>query len=263
MKSIIASVQVSIPFRMLIESYLDRFIEHGFNPEIGLDADALDHFSEQTFQDIATMFHKNDRRITLHGPFVDLAVGSSDPKVRELAEYRLSQMVSLLPVFKPATVVCHAGYDWRRNSYAPGEWRKRALDTWSRIGRALRHHGGRLMLENVYESTPDEMLPVLDGLTDAGVGFCFDPGHQHAFSDTPLMLWLERLGTRIGQIHLHDNNGDRDSHLAMGDGSIDLPRIFAFLKKQRLEPIMTLEAHREADIWTSLAYLEQHWPAGA
>ncbi|MEJ2169223.1 MAG: hypothetical protein P8X90_27250 [Desulfobacterales bacterium] len=46
---IIPKVQVNIPFSMLADTYLDVFITNGLNPEIGLDAAALDRF---TYEDL-------------------------------------------------------------------------------------------------------------------------------------------------------------------------------------------------------------------
>ena len=40
MQDIIRKVQVNVPFRMLYDTYLDRFLEHKLNPEIGIDATA-------------------------------------------------------------------------------------------------------------------------------------------------------------------------------------------------------------------------------
>ena len=42
MQDIIHKVQVNIPFRMLYDTYLDRFLEYALNPEIGIDAAILE-----------------------------------------------------------------------------------------------------------------------------------------------------------------------------------------------------------------------------
>ncbi len=41
MQQLIEKIQINIPFGMLCESYLDRFIKQRINPEIALSADAL------------------------------------------------------------------------------------------------------------------------------------------------------------------------------------------------------------------------------
>ena len=57
-------VQVNIPFRMLRESYVDRFIAQKLNPEVGLDADALDHYTLRDFSEIAHRIHENGLTVT-------------------------------------------------------------------------------------------------------------------------------------------------------------------------------------------------------
>ena len=57
---LIRKIQVNIPFTMLYESYLERFIQHGLNPEIGFDAAALDKYSLSDFKGIAAQLHSSD-----------------------------------------------------------------------------------------------------------------------------------------------------------------------------------------------------------
>lgn len=260
MKKIVNAVQVNAPFRMLCEQYLDLFVEHGLNPEIGLDADALDNYSRVEWKEIADRFLGLGRTITIHGPFLDLSAGSPDPAVREVTRHRLEQMLSAVEVFKPVAVVCHPGYDWQRYSYFEEEWLERSREFWFSIGKEVHRRGSRLMLENVYERGPQEMEPLLASLSAAGVGFCLDLGHQNVFGQVPLADWLGRMGSCLGQLHLHDNHGDRDAHLGMGQGNIDFSEMLSHLLKRGSSPVViTLEPHEAEPLWQSLAYLERYW----
>jgi sugar phosphate isomerase/epimerase len=245
---------------MLQESYLERFLKHRLNPEIGIDAAALDRFSNAEFSRIAENLHEHKLAITLHGPFIDLSAGSTDPAVRQLTRNRLKQLLKLVPLFRPQTVVCHAGYDRRRYGFFKEAWTENSLDMWSWLATRLTAEGARLMLENVYEDRPEDILNMFERLEDQGVGFCLDSGHMSAFGKAPLQEWLQVLGPWIGQLHLHDNHGDWDDHLALGRGNIDFPLIFDYLKGQKISgPVITLEPHKEADLWPSLEYLQRHW----
>ena len=260
-KQIIPKVQVNIPFTMLYESYLETFIEYGLNPEIGLDAAALDRFTVADFSNIAEKIHKNSRTVTLHGPFIDLSTGSPDPAVRRLTRQRLEQLLELVPLFKPQSVVCHAGYDAKRYGYFKDTWSKNALELWSWMADRTNAHGARLMLENVYEDGPADMQFFFERLKNQGVGFCLDTGHASAFGQADLATWLDTLGPYLGQLHLHDNLGNDDEHLAMGSGLIDFSKLFKYLQKNKhICPIVTLEPHEEKDLWPSLEYLAQVWP---
>ncbi|MBA4369875.1 MAG: hypothetical protein C0403_19780 [Desulfobacterium sp.] len=255
-RKIIDAVQVNIPFRMLYETYSDLFIKIGLNPEIGLDADTLENFSIPEIKEVVLPFHRNKRYITVHGPFLDLSPGSPDPGIREITRYRFEQVLKLVPILKPKSVVCHLGYEEDRYAYIKESWFEQSMEMWKWFGEELQKAGSILMLENVYEHLPDEMLPFFERLQQYQVGFCLDMGHQAVFGKTPFSSWVNVLGPYVGQLHLHDNHGERDEHLPMGMGGIDFSPLTVFLRKRKTLPIITLEPHEEKDLWLSLAYLK-------
>jgi sugar phosphate isomerase/epimerase len=254
-------VQVNIPFRMLSESYLDGFIKNRLNPEIGFDAEVLDGCPISRMEAVAAQLLDAGLTITFHAPFMDLSPGSPDPKVRDLAQNRLDQLLRLMPLFRPKTVVCHTGYDHRRYWHMRDLWLKNSLDMWSRTVGDIQSQGARMMLENVYEQTPEDMVDLLKNLRDQGAGFCLDSGHQTVFGMAPMAEWIDLLGPYMGQLHLHDNDGTQDDHLALGRGCIDFHELFERVVARSPErPVITLEPHEEADLWPSLTYLEKIWP---
>ena len=260
MSAIKNKVQISIPFGMLYDTYLDRFLSERLNPEIAIEASMFERFDRDDFIQIANKFHQQSLRITLHGPFMDLAAGSADKAVRAITRKRLEQMLELVPVFRPYTVVCHAGYDWRRYGYNPAGWYKRSLKLWRWLAKRLKKTGTRLMLENVYECEPQEMLPLIEPLADFGVGFCFDAGHQVSFGQSTFEHWCQSLGPFIDQLHLHDNYGTGDDHLGLGQGVIDFKKLLKIVKQAcPRQPLITLEVHNENEILPSLEYLERLW----
>jgi sugar phosphate isomerase/epimerase len=116
--------------------------------------------------------------------------------------------------------------------------------------------GVRLLLENMENevTTPDHLLYILKTGHFDSVGVCLDIGHLYLAQDTPAASttkqgapsiaassqWVgsavELLGSRIAQLHLHDNHGPfsdstdmKDEHLWPGDGDIDWPAVTAAL----------------------------------
>ena len=192
---------------------------------------------------------------------MDLSAGSPDPAVRRLTRRRLEQMLDLVGLFNPQSVVCHAGYDAKRYGYSKDTWSEYSLEFWSRVADRVGEHGARLMLENVYEDGPQDLQFFFERLNHQQVGFCLDAGHASAFGQAGLAAWLGTLGPYLGQLHLHDNSGTADEHLVMGRGMIDFSTIFEYLRKNKtIRPIVTLEPHEEKDLWPSLEYLAKQWP---
>ncbi len=254
-------LQVNIPYQMLKEGYLGKFLEYELNPEIGFDAGALDTVSIPEANAIAKQFHQAGHTITLHGPFMDLSPGSPDPDIREVSRKRFDQLASLVPIFKPLTVVCHTGYDHKRYWAMKEQWTANSLEIWEPLAATFVREGTRLMLENVYEKTPLEILPLIENLKPHNVGFCLDIGHQAVFSTVPLSQWVQSMSRHLQQLHLHDNNGAQDDHWALGLGNINIQRLFKDLDSRKIHPLaVTLEPHREEDLMPSLEYLKPIWP---
>ncbi|MCP4352852.1 MAG: sugar phosphate isomerase/epimerase [Desulfobacterales bacterium] len=260
MKQITDKIHVNAPFKMLYETYIGYFIKHRLNPEISFDAVTLESFSMSDFRKVAEQLLAHDLSITFHGPFIDLCPGSSDPGIRELTRHRFEQVLELIPLFKPKIMVCHAGYDWKRYLDKRDFWIEKSLEIWSWLGADLKDKGCGLVLENTYEHGPEDIAVLFENLRDQDVGFCLDIGHQNVFSRTSSEKWLESLGTYTRHIHLHDNLGSHDDHLGLGKGSIDFQPVFNFLKqKQKKQPTITIEPHKESDLWPSIEYLEKAW----
>ena len=256
-RRIIDAVQVNIPFRMLYETHYDLFMRFNLNPEVGLDADALENFTVSEIRDIMQGFQRNNRSITIHGPFLDLSPGSPDPGIRSVTRQRFEQLLAVVAVVRPRSVVCHLGYEEDRYGYIKESWFDQSLSLWRWLGEELRKIGVILMLENVYEGDPAEMLPFFQNLQQHQVRFCLDVGHQAVFGKVSFSRWFDVLGAYIGQLHLHDNRGAKDEHLPMGKGTVDYTPLIHFLQTRKPFPIITLEPHEEPDLWTSLAYLKE------
>jgi sugar phosphate isomerase/epimerase len=257
---VLSRVQVNAPFQYLVDGYLELFLRCHINPEIGFDASALDRRDELPLERTARLFMEYGRTVTLHGPFMDLAPGALDEKIREVTARRLLETMELVPLFRPLCVVFHVGYDDRCYNACRQEWLARSLATWEPVARRAEELGVTISLENVYEQTPEMIIALLDSLSARNVGFCLDVGHQNAFSTTPLKEWLKVLGPRLREVHLHDNSGRGDDHEPIGSGSVAFPTLFAYLVETGLRPVITLEPHTEASLWKSLEALERLWP---
>ena len=262
MEALVAQVLVNVPFAFLADRYLPLFLEAGLNPEIGLDAFSLKSFPQATFENIAQSFKKAGRFITLHAPFQDLLPGALDEGIRAASLKRLCQAFRLLPVFQPLAIVCHLGYEARHYQWDRKAWLAHSAATWEELARMAAEHQVLLMLENVYETEPELFLELLDRVKAPNLQVCLDVGHLLAFGGGDFSRWLEALAPVIGHLHLHDNQGEADTHLALGHGQVPLSYVLNFLAARHLRPLITLEPHQEGSLKPSLKHLAQIWPWG-
>lgn len=247
---------ISIPFARLRQDL--RFVlAQGIQPEIGLEGDSLYTCSTEGFREIAAALKGAGLRCTLHAPFFDLAPGALDEYILAATREKLRRAFALIEIFQPLSVVCHLGFEENKQGFQEDAWFARALATWQEmLGLAARHRVV-LALENTYETEPGRHEKMLAALNSPFARFCLDVGHVMAFAKSTWQEWLPRLSPWLGQLHLHDNHGSRDEHLAPGRGNFDFPGLFAYLRAENLSPIVTLEPHSEEDLWESLAALDR------
>jgi sugar phosphate isomerase/epimerase len=248
---------INAPWPKLKADYLDLFLEHGLQPEIGLEGTCLYDEDPAEFRRIADILQKNDLACTLHAPFFDLAPGALDPYILSASREKLRRAFDLLEIFRPLSIVCHLQFEENKQGYKLQEWTSAALNTWQTLLDTATRHKVPIMLENTYEKSPAAHQTILSRLNSPYAGFCLDVGHILAFAHSSWQQWLPTLSPWLGQLHLHDNNGESDQHLGLGRGIFDFSGLFTFLRTNNLHPIITLEPHSREDLWQALAYLEE------
>ena len=196
------------------------------------------------------------RRRHLHGPFLDLSYTSRDHRILEVTHRRIRDSLALCRRLRPEHLILHL----RCPLYF---CRPERMDGWVGAARAfwepwLERFAGlgvTVAFENVEESGPAPAIALLDALRGYPCGFCLDVGHAHAFSKLAPRLWVERLGQRIVHLHVHDNPGDDDRHLAPGAGSIDFPPLYEAFRRHCPQAVLSLELESDAEsILRSLAW---------
>jgi len=189
---------------------------------------------------------------------MDLNPGAVDEKARELTIFRLSQVIELVPYFHPRAIVFHPGYDRWRYDDNVDLWLKNSLVTWKPLIERAETLPVRIALENVFDENPTPLRRLLDAVDSPLLGYCMDVGHGHLFSKVPLVEWIEVLGPRLMEIHLHDNHRQADEHLPLGRGNIDFSEIFSVIQGKKLHPIYTIEPHEIEQLAPSLTALEKY-----
>lgn len=234
-----------------------RFLEsHDLYPEVYLPGEALDSIGEKDLSPLIK-WRESGRDVSLHAPFMDLSPGGLDPRVLEVTRLRFSQVRDIVEIVRPRNVVFHPGYDRWRYGYQRDMWLNNSMDIWSEVVDWGDKLGSRVLLENVFDVEPDHLVKLRD-MIGKPLGFCFDTGHFLLFSDVSLDGWLSALGESLVELHLHDNFGDRDSHLPIGDGIFDFPGLLAHLDDEAMDPLIVLEHHSRKETILSLKKMRRY-----
>jgi len=247
---------VNVPF-LRLEKDLKLIIDNRIQPEIGLEGDILYTGTRQQFSGIAKALKSEGLACTLHAPFSDISPGALDPYIIEATRNKLRKAFALIELFEPVTIVCHLNYEAYKHRYRLESWMDQSLHTWRDLLALVESHATLVTFENTYETEPDIHRHILESLSSPQARFCLDVGHLTAFARTSWPQWLPALSPWLSQLHLHDNHGHYDEHLAVGQGSFDFAGLFNYLTTENLHPVITLEPHLEEDLWASLKALAE------
>ena len=260
MENPLADVHVSVPFFRLRDEFLSLILKNRIRVEISFEAEVLEAAPVEDFKRIGRELSRAGLACSFHAPFLDLSLGAIDPKIRQVSLERMEQVFSLIPLLNPRWIVCHAAYESRHYQEHETYWLAGVIQSFKHLLSLLKPTQTPLMVENVFEETPRQLEDLFQTLPSPLLRFCLDVGHHRLYGQEPLEHWIERLGHRLGLLHLHDNQGSADDHLALGRGCINFPYFFNLLKERKLRPFITLEAHQEQWVQESLAFLALHWP---
>lgn len=240
-------IHITVPYDILVQR-LDDVIRLGLNPEIYLSSSSLDQCTDADVSRLGKVLRDSGLSYTFHAPYMDLAPGGVDKKIRQATRERLEQVIHLASLIHPEVIVFHPEYDRWRHGEVFDLWLQGSLEMWSPLVKEAEAIGVRVALENVFEDGPHILAALLEKIDSPNCGFCLDTGHCQLFSSGDWEHWLVRLAPRLFEVHLHDNDGSNDQHLPPGEGRFDFVGLFAHLKGRELAPVWTIEVHREEEI---------------
>lgn len=96
-------------------------------------------------------------------------------------------------------------------------------------------------------SNTDALLRLMDAVDAENFGAVLDTGHLHAQKEI-LPLSVEKLGGRIHYLHVSDNDGQINQHLALGRGTVDWDGVFLALKKHGFAGFVAVDVGGVPDV---------------
>lgn len=188
----------------------------------------LAHPSELSPEDRRRLraLRENGVEVSLHMPIHGVNLTWPVHSVAAASLGEVVQALDLAGEIGATVVVLHPGR--LPEEYLPfPEWWERSRDllrfALSLLLPRAERYGVRLALENLGNGrdrglvqTAEEHRALLAEFPELWA--CFDLGHLHTLGGSP-QPYVQALAHRLIHVHLHDNRGDWDAHLPLGEGS--------------------------------------------
>ncbi len=180
-------------------------------------------------------------KLSIHGPFCQINLAAEDCAFEEVKEsfQRTFQMVrtyhAVHCVLHPHGEVPYPGFDIKEGC-------KRALERTLVLEELARSQGVELLVENMpfTEQIMDQEAFLQTFGPEKHLRFLIDTGHA-ILNHWDMAAVMEELGCRIRAYHVHDNYGDFDAHLKVGEGPADWRKFFRDYKAYTPDARLVLE----------------------
>lgn len=125
--------------------------------------------------------------------------------------------------------------------------REKNLEFMSKLLRAAKQEGVTVCLENMpfldfSISSPESIADIIREIGDKSFAMCLDTGHANVCADwdSPAQT-IYKYGKYIKVLHVHDNKGRRDDHLAPLFGTVDWQAFSQALRDTSFDGVLSLE----------------------
>lgn len=200
-------------------------------------------------------------KLSIHGPFCEINLASEDCAFEEVKE-SFRRAFDMAVRYGAVHCVLHPHGRIPYPGFSLKDGHKRALERTLILDEMARGQKVELLVENM--PFTDQLMDQEAFLTtfepEKQLHFLIDTGH--AILNHWDMAEVQRvLGKRIRAYHMHDNFGDWDAHLKIGEGPTDWQRFFKDYKKYTPDARLVLEYSQGpiGDIAENIGLVERLW----
>jgi sugar phosphate isomerase/epimerase len=200
--------------------------------------------------------------LSVHGPLDDVNLSSLKKEILEVSLSYTMRCLDLAVDLEAEIFLIHAGFcpaDQIRMSLS------QAQDAFDRslleLAKYANERGIILGVENKQVGKDRETILYLEDhlryvmdYHDLGVGAVFDTGHANT-TRVNLADYVHKLGDSLVEIHIHDNIGSSDDHIALGTGTVPFKEILSILESNRFDGPAILELKSEEDLRSGVEFL--------
>ena len=190
--------------------------------------------------------------LLLHGPFLDVNPSAYDSLVREVTMRRFNQCYEAARALGAKKIVFHSGMN--PYVYYKEYWAEHVALFWLEFMKGKK--GVQVVLENVFDDDWRLMKDVYERVDHPDFKLCLDIGHVHCYSSLDVREWAKNLAPYVSHVHVHDNCGDRDSHIGLGKGNLPWQEVLEMLPQENGRT-WTIECMKLEDVKVCMEVLRE------
>jgi sugar phosphate isomerase/epimerase len=201
-------------------------------------------------KEISESIRSFDLKLFLHAPFSDLNIASMNRTVLEESKKQIKYSLEVASEIGVKVVTVHFG----RYSPLGLSYPEKALKQNRESVLEISAFAENLGIEAAFENAPKgfgAMFGPLDNIIElageSGIKITLDFGHANTWEED-IGDFVFRLNSFISHVHMHDNTGDSDMHLGIGQGGLNYGKALLALRGINYKNAICLEMLYHEDL---------------
>ena len=218
----------------------EPFIFAGSNNDIARILDTKKQFDKANLQ--IQIYHSQ------YGPA--FALSAFDNEGRTEVMKNIKYQIQIAKLLDASTMIIH-GSSGPKGEYLNHREKRLNLikDALEELEPEAKKHNIKIAVENmsppaIFDDTV-ELVSIIELIDSDYINICLDTGHANMFGDVYESIRV--CGQKLGHIHLHDNNTDRDEHAFPFTRTLNEDKFFTVLKEINYKNDITIEVTRLLD----------------
>jgi len=190
---------------------------------VEIAADWNHRLNQHRLQFLQELRESHRLEYTLHCPFTDINIATANPTLRGAIKRIMFRNLQYAHKLECGTVVVHPGLHTALNHFKPSLVWENTVSFLNQLYREAENLGFTLAVENLPKGVPTPFTTVnafkkLQELLAYPLKIALDVGHAHTSGE--VLVFPKVFKDLVVHAHLHDNKGDYDQHLPIGEGTI-------------------------------------------
>jgi len=242
--------------------FVEKLVKLGFR-NIEIIDDWRHRLSDVKVEKLLALKDSWGLSFVVHAPFDGINISTPQFALRRTSLKLIKKSLYNAYRLDAKVLVLHSGFHSPIDFLKPDTTWRILIKVLKELDRVAGDLGVHVGIENMPANTfallythQDALRVFKDLGSSDNIGLTLDVGHSNTISRCEVFKFMEELGDRIIHVHIHDNKGEEDEHLPLGEGCIEWRDVLKGLGELRLVGGLTVEATRLADALKSFKFLE-------
>lgn len=212
---------------------------------------------------IQTLANRLGLQVCVHSVANAVNVAWTNSRIRQESLSQIKEAIEFTYDVGAELLTIHPGWKDLFGYRYPDEAYTLAIEGHRELAEAASDYGIRIGIENMppfwlsFGVDPEEIKAMIQAVNRDNLGLTLDVGHANILGVNAIDEFITTLNEKILLIHIHDNDGKRDQHKVIGEGTIDFHKVISSLIQGGINAPLCIESSNLDDLVKSKENLEQ------